>query len=79
MESVTMKYPKHVMKVTPGYRWDSGTRTGVVVVETDLPFPESPDHNEAEFEALSRWADAYRNERYPDFVIEWKTLSVERA
>ena len=35
-----MKYPKHVMAIKPGYRWESGRRhVGFLRVETDLPLP----------------------------------------
>jgi hypothetical protein len=39
-----MKYPKHVMAIKPGYRWESGRHVGFLRVETDLPLPGSPDH-----------------------------------
>ena len=57
-----MKYPKHVMAIKPGYRWESGRRhVGFLRVETDLPLPGSPDHDEKEFAALLTWAEAYRD------------------
>ena len=35
-----MKYPKHVMAIKPGYRWECGRRhVGFLRVETDLPCP----------------------------------------
>ena len=54
-----MKYPKHVMAIKPGYRWESGRRhVGFLRVETDLPLPGNPDHDEKEFAALLTWAEA---------------------
>jgi hypothetical protein len=48
-----MKYPKHVMAIKPGYRWESGRHhVGFLRVETDLPLPGSPDHDEKEFAAF---------------------------
>jgi hypothetical protein len=41
-----MKYPKHVMAIKPGYRWEPGRHhVGFLRVETDLPLPGSPDHD----------------------------------
>jgi hypothetical protein len=49
-EERAMKYPKHVMAIKPGYRWESGRHhVGFLRVETDLPLPGSPDHDEKEF------------------------------
>ena len=71
-----MKYPKHVMAIKPGYRWESGRRhVGFLRVETDLPLPGSPDHDEKEFAALLTWAEAYRDGRYPNHIVEWKALN----
>jgi hypothetical protein len=74
-----MKYPKHVMAIKPGYRWESGRRhVGFLRVETDLPLPGSPDHDEKEFAALLTWAEAYRDRRYPNHIVEWKALNPSR-
>ena len=71
--SSAMKYPKHVMAIKPGYRWESGRHhVGFLRVETDLPLPGSPDHDEKEFAALLTWAEAYRDRRYPNHIVEWK-------
>src|SRR5262249_32673515 len=74
-EERAMKYPKHVMAIKPGYRWESGRRNvGFWRVETDFPLPGSPDHDEKEFAALLTGAEAYRDRRYPNHIVEWKAL-----
>ena len=79
MRKCPMKYPKHVMAIKPGYRWESGRRhVGFLRVETDLALPGSPDHDEKEFAALLTWAEAYRDRRYPNHVVEWKALNPSR-
>jgi hypothetical protein len=71
-EEYAMKSPKHVMAIKPGYRWESSRHVGFLRVETDLPLPGSPDHDEKEFAALLTWAEAYRDHRYPNHIVEWK-------
>jgi hypothetical protein len=75
-EECAMKYPKHVMAIKPGYRWESGRHhVGFLRLQTDLSLPGSPDHDKKEFAALLTWAEAYRDRRYPNHIVEWKALN----
>jgi hypothetical protein len=61
------------MATKSGYRWEPGRHhVGFLRVETDLPLPGSPDHDTKEFAALLTWAEAYRDRRYPNHIVEWK-------
>ena len=37
--------------------------------------PGSPNYDDKEFAALLTWAEAYRDRRYPNHIVEWKALN----
>ena len=67
-----MDYHKHIIRLHPGNRWDSGSYESILFVKTDLATPEKPDHDKKKFAELEKWVQTYRDKRYPNFKIEYR-------